>query len=877
VLLLSALLAVPSASPFAQSGELRSAIVSENAELASRISAEQALFRQERAELARLRAQHDALEARLQRVARQAALGATGREFAVMVRSELGALPRPELIAAEARQRQQTREAASDVSVRAENQALALADLDRAIERRWAAAAAAPDREPRMPDEAAVRELLLEQRDLLERLHAQAIDRQQTLWEIGRAEADLVQRGDAARTELTRLLFWLPSPPERRLMADLSPAIAWLSSCAQWQAAAAALLEGALRMSLQAGGLVLVAALLLALRPLLRRRLATLAAHAANEMDSRTADALKALAVTLALALPVPLLIWGAGSLLASSSSVPPFTLATGVALDAVAWLLFALSACMWLFDRHGLAICHFGWDDVSVSQAGRTMRRYTPVFATLIFLAALNGLDHAPYGNRETLARLLFAAAMLVLAIFLVRLFRRTGPLMRRLGERSPNGRAMRLYPAWFWALLLLPLGMLALAMAGYLTAAGYFYGRTTMTLFLVVVAVVLYGLAVLWMQVRQWRLDRIRQAQAATPSASVAAAAPGAEAIAVVPQKIDLATMGEQTRSLLNLTLTVSLMAGLWLIWKGALPALSTFGDVALWSSTGGEGHPDKAFTVSKLAIATLIAGITWVAVRNVGALLDTLLLQRLDFQADANYAIKVVTRYAITAAGVLLASDKLGIAWSDAQWLIAALGVGLGFGLQEIVANFVSGLIVLAERPVRIGDVVTVGEVTGTVSSIRARSTRVIDFDNKEVIIPNKEFITERVVNWTLSDPTTRLLLKVGVAYGTDIARAQQLMLEAVRSNREVQRSPPASVYFLGFGESSLDFEIRAFVGSYDLRLPVRHGIYLAIERALRDNGIEIPFPQRDVHIRDLPRPGASGPAGDSGPAAPPAQSA
>ena len=217
-----------------------------------------------------------------------------------------------------------------------------------------------------------------------------------------------------------------------------------------------------------------------------------------------------------------------------------------------------------------------------------------------------------------------------------------------------------MRLYPAWFWALLFFPLGMLALAMAGYLTAAGYFFGRTTLTLFLVVAAAVLYGLAALWMQVRQWRLERIQRAEAAALSASVAAATPGDEAIAVAPPKIDLAMMGEQTRSLLDLTLTVSLLAGLWWIWKDALPALSTIGDIALWSSSDGNGQAVAAVTLSQLAFAIVIVCITWVAVRNVGALLDTLLLQRLEFQADANYAIKVVSRYAITAVGVLLASD-------------------------------------------------------------------------------------------------------------------------------------------------------------------------------------------------------------------------
>ena len=868
-LLFAALLAAPAAPLCAQPGDLRPVIASENAELASRMASEQAALARERAALTRLRTQRDALEARLQRIARHAELNATGREFAVLVRRELGALPRPEQIAAEARQREWTRERVSDASVRAENLALALADLDGAIQRRLAAAPAVPDPAQRAAHDARVRELLVEQRNLLEKLHALAMDRLQTLQETSRAEVEFVQRGASARAQLTRLLFWLPSPPERRLIADLGPSIAWLSSGAQWQAAASTLLDVGRRMPWQAGGLVLVAALVLALRARLRRRLAALAVHAAHDMDSRTTDALKALAVTLALAAPVPLLSWSAGSLLASSVAVAPFTVALGQALDAAARLLFALAACVWLFDRHGLAAGHFGWDEASVVHAGRALRRFTKVFVPLIFLAALNGLDHAPYGNRETLARLLFAAAMVVLAILHVRLFGRTSPLMQRLAERTPRARAMRLYPAWFWALLFFPLGMLALSMAGYLTAAGYFFGRTTLTLFVVVAAAVLYGLAALWMQVRQWRLSRIQRAEAAALSAGAAAATPGDAAVAVAPPKIDLAMMGAQTRSLLDLALTVSLLAGLWWIWKDALPALSTIGDVALWSATGGDGRPATAITLSQLGFAIVIVSITWVAVRNVGALLDTLLLQRLEFRADANYAIKVVSRYAITAVGVLLASDRLGIAWSDAQWLIAALGVGLGFGLQEIVANFVSGLIVLAERPVRIGDVVTVGEVTGTVSGIKARSTHVIDFDNKEVIIPNKAFITERVVNWTLSDPTTRLVLKVGVAYGTDIAQAQRLMLDAVRSNPDVQRSPAASVYFTGFGESSLDFEIRAFVAAYDLRLRVRHEILFAIERALREHGIEIPFPQRELHIRAASGPGPSDSAGGSGP--------
>jgi potassium efflux system protein len=257
-----------------------------------------------------------------------------------------------------------------------------------------------------------------------------------------------------------------------------------------------------------------------------------------------------------------------------------------------------------------------------------------------------------------------------------------------------------------------------------------------------------------------------------------------------------------------------------------------------------------------VGGLFLALVVVAVTAVAVRNVGALLDIVLLQRLDVQPDATYAVKVMAQYALTAAGILIAADILGIGWSDVQWLIAALGVGLGFGLQEIFANFVSGLIVLAERPIRIGDVVTVGDVSGTVARIRARATAMVDFDNKEVIIPNKAFITERVTNWTLSNQTTRLLIKLGVAYGSDIALVQRALLDAVRRNPEVLREPPPSVFFVDFGDSSLDFEIRAFVGSFDQRLRVRHELNLAVAAVLAEHGIEIPFPQRDLHIRSAP---------------------
>ena len=180
------------------------------------------------------------------------------------------------------------------------------------------------------------------------------------------------------------------------------------------------------------------------------------------------------------------------------------------------------------------------------------------------------------------------------------------------------------------------------------------------------------------------------------------------------------------------------------------------------------------------------------------------------------------------------------------------MAALGVGLGFGLQEIVANFICGLIVLFERPFRVGDTVTIGEVNGTVSRIRIRATTIIDWDRKELIVPNKEFITGQLINWSLSDPIVRFSINVGIAYGSDTELAEKLLLKVLHETPMVLKDPKPTAYFLGFGDNSLNFELRLFINNIDHRLPVQHELHKAIDREFRKAGIVIAFPQHDVHF-------------------------
>jgi potassium efflux system protein len=318
---------------------------------------------------------------------------------------------------------------------------------------------------------------------------------------------------------------------------------------------------------------------------------------------------------------------------------------------------------------------------------------------------------------------------------------------------------------------------------------------------------------------------------------------------------ERPDLASIGAQATRLLRALSVILMVIGVLVAWRDALPGLSLLNEISLWTYADvEEGQTvERAVTLGAVLLALATGFVAVVAVKNLGGFLDIAFPEQARLSGGSRYAIRTVARYVIVGGALMTVFSVLGGNWSRIQWLVAAMGVGLGFGLQEIFANFVSGLIILFERPIRIGDTVTVGDLTGVVTRVQARATTVTDFDRKEVVIPNKTVITERVINWTLSDPVTRVVLKVGVAYGSDTAATCELILKAVRSVAIVLADPVPSVFFLAFGDSSLNFEARFFVGGVDQRIPATHDVLTAIDRELRQAGIEIPFPQREVHLR------------------------
>jgi len=316
-----------------------------------------------------------------------------------------------------------------------------------------------------------------------------------------------------------------------------------------------------------------------------------------------------------------------------------------------------------------------------------------------------------------------------------------------------------------------------------------------------------------------------------------------------------VDLQTISAQGSMILKTVITVIFVTLLWLTLGWTLPTLEILDSVTLWSTTsqsaGGEVIDSISLKQLLFALAALI--ITLIAARNLPGLLELLILNYLPLAHGTSFAISTLLKYSLIIIGLISFLNFLGLEWGKLQWLIAALGVGLGFGLQEIVANFVSGLIILFEKPVRIGDTVTIGGVTGTVSRIQIRATTITDWDRKEVIIPNKTFITDQLINWSLTDAVTRIIIPVGVAYGSDTDKVRSLLLQAASANSNILKEPSPSALFLAFGASTLDFELRAHVNSMDVRSETISQLHDAIDKLFRTHHIEIAFPQLDLNLK------------------------
>jgi potassium-dependent mechanosensitive channel len=310
----------------------------------------------------------------------------------------------------------------------------------------------------------------------------------------------------------------------------------------------------------------------------------------------------------------------------------------------------------------------------------------------------------------------------------------------------------------------------------------------------------------------------------------------------VKVVVQRLSLVS------DLLIAVVVLGVLLMVWQVYEGPAEAIT-----GLLSMRATIGSQQLTLGVVLLAIAAL--GVAYVVSWMLQTLLTEKLLVRRNLDVGVSISITRLLHYALVSLGYVVALVVLGVDLTKMTLLASALGVGIGFGLQTIVNNFVCGLILLLERPVRVGDTIEMGGEWVRIAKIGLRSTTVRTLDQADVIVPNTDLVTNQVTNWTLTDRHARTTIPVGVAYRSDVNLVMQTLKECALAHPEVLKTPQPEILFRSFGDSALNFELRAWVKDVDRRLQVASDLNQDIDRRFHEAGIEIPFPQRDVHVRSV----------------------
>ena len=506
------------------------------------------------------------------------------------------------------------------------------------------------------------------------------------------------------------------------------------------------------------------------------------------------------------------------------------------------------------LFRPNGIFVRHFEFSQQSAVRFQSVIKRIVVAVVLLLNTSVFSnvtdyGLANDVIGQVNTIVSLLFCIIIIA---------PRFKNVLRSYEDEKKSHNHIIVKIVQF-GLQIIPVGLVILV------ALGYYYTALNLIQHLInsyiawcvwwLIRQVIYrGITVSSRRLAHRRLEeKLRQKQAGFNDGSTS------DDVVVLNEKEEGLALNEVRSQLLrfaDLFIWTALIGIFYYVWSDLVTVASYLREVTLWqqTTTTEAGTVMESITLFNLLVALVIVGITYVLVRNISGILEVLIFSRIKLSQGTPYTITTLLTYVLVAVGGAWAFATLGMSWSKLQWLCAALSVGLGFGMQEIFANFVSGIILLFERPIRVGDTVTINGVTGTVAKIRIRAITMIDPDRKEVIVPNKSFVTGQVTNWALSNTITRLVISVGVAYNSDLELVKRLLLQAAHELPSVLKEPEPRALFLNFGASTLDHELRVYVGQVSERNDTLDLLNRRVNQLFKENNIDIAFNQLDIFIKN-----------------------
>lgn len=715
------------------------------------------------------------------------------------------------------------------------------------------------------PHEKEVREVLQTMRAYLGTLIADTNTYLDTLADLDTKESELIVKTREFSEFTSEYILWIRSAelPSTSDAGDLQGALGWVFSPRGWAAVRQAFASDVSRHPYLYTAIPAVILTLAVSQHLFRKRLRQAGRDATQSQSTSIRPTAIALAATIFLSIVWPAALWLAGWRLSHAAVRSDLVLALARGFEGAALLLATLNVARHLCRGQGLGEAHFDWPQNSLRLVRQSVWWLTMAGLPLACLVIITE-SQRDEAIKNSLGRMAFIALQVLLLVAAHKVWHAPAGLARGLAARQGNRWWNRLCRLGHITSIAAPVALAALATVGYYYTAVQLEQRLLATFWLVGGLMILHAVLLRWLLLayRDLAMKRVREKKTAKVT-TARRTEDGEAADSESEPTVGLSDINEQTHKLLGLVACCAFLVGSSLIWVEVFPALEFLDRVALWPKPLTMLDPDATvkpghyvLTLGQLALASLTALLTVAAARNIPGLLEIAVLRHLKLDSGARYAVDAVTRYVITAVGLGIALSHVGIGWNNVQWLVAAMTVGLGFGLQEIFANFVSGLLLLFERPIRINDIVSVGDITGRVTRIRIRATTITDGDRRELIVPNKDIFGGKIINWTLSDTVSRMTIKVDVAYGSDSDMVKKLLLKVAGENSLVLKDPAPHAYFDEFGTSTLVFKLGVYMGNRDNLNQIRHELNTAIKAAFRAARIEMAVPLEDITIHELP---------------------
>ena len=546
---------------------------------------------------------------------------------------------------------------------------------------------------------------------------------------------------------------------------------------------------------------------------------------------------------TILLALPSTLMFFTAYNAIGFLFFNDPIAIGRWGVRVTLYWWFFA--TVLSLLRPNGLAFRHFGMPQESNRIFQRIIKQSIWIVGLLLVSSIPSQIDEIGYLN-DAIGQVMSIIA-LALCLFVVRplLNRAIREYQKAKKEEGATNTSISLFRLLRLILVIVPISLIILIILGYYYTAVYLITHLLNSYFVILLWVFGRYFAYRFVAISARRLA-YRRLQDKRRKLREQVLENGTKE----DETIKLSVVNQQIYRVTDLIGWVVLFVSLYVIWSDLISVAYYLDGVILWESN--EGNQVESVTLLNLMRASLYMVITYVLIKNITGILEVTVFSKIPLSKGTPQTIITMLTYIIVTFGSVSAFSALGISWTKIQWIFTALSVGLGFGVREIFGSFVSGSILLFERPIRVGDKVTVGQYTGIVTKIRLRSTTLLNSDHMEVVLPNQAFVTDRFINWTLNNTITRLQIFFKVSYDTDLDLMQRLLLQAVNEAPKVLSEPKVEINMLHFGDNALEHELLVFVGELGDRIETMNFLQYRINQLFRENGIRFALNQLDVHL-------------------------